>query len=80
MRRLPKLLIVGAAAVVTAIVGFALLRTIVPSSTVCSGTPTSGYCDTHVSQWAIVGLVAGFAIGGAVAWALLVRSGRITAS
>jgi len=67
MRRLPKLLIVGAAAVVTAIVGFALLRTIVPSSTVCSGTPTSGYCDTHVSQWAIAGLVAGFAIGGAVA-------------
>lgn len=76
MRRVNTVLIIGTAAILMAVVGYVLVLAVEPNSTVCHGTATIGYCDTHAGHWAIVGLIAGLIIGGAVASALVLRSKR----
>lgn len=76
MRRIPALLIIGTAGIVMAVVGYFVVLAIEPNSTVCYGTPKDGYCDTHASHWAVVGLFAGLVIGGAAAFALIRRGRR----
>ena len=73
MRRLPSILLVGATAIVTAVVGYLLVLAVAPNPTVCTGTPTDGYCDTHASHWTLVGLLAGLVMGAVVAIALVRR-------
>jgi Na+/glutamate symporter len=73
VKRWLQVLIIGSAALVTAVVGYILGIVAGPNQTVCHGTPTDGYCDTHAGHWAIVGLLVGLVIGGVVALALVRR-------
>ncbi len=59
-----------------AVLGYIIVLAVEPNSTVCHGTPTAGYCDTHASQWAVLGLIAGLIFGVAVAFALIRRKRR----
>ena len=76
MQRFPAILLVGAMAIVTAVVGYLLVLAIAPNPTVCTATPTDGYCDTHASHWTLVGLIVGLVIGAVVAIAQVRRSRR----
>jgi hypothetical protein len=73
MRWLPAILIIGIAGIVTAVIGYILVLAVEPNTTVCYGTPTDGYCDTHAGHWAIVGLIGGLIIGAVVATAFVRR-------
>jgi hypothetical protein len=76
MQRFSAILLVTAMAIGTALVGYLLALAIAPNPTVCIGTPTDGYCETHASHWTLVGLLVGLVIGAGVAIALVRRSRR----
>ena len=75
MRRIPALLVIGAAGIAMAVVGYLGVLAVEPNSTVCHGTPTDGYCDTHASHWAVAGLLAGWVIGAVISF-VVIRRGR----
>jgi hypothetical protein len=74
MDRWLQALIIGAATIATGVSGYLLTLAVAPNQTVCHGSPTDGYCDTHAWHWAIAGLLAGLIIGGGVGLAVLCRT------
>jgi uncharacterized membrane-anchored protein YhcB (DUF1043 family) len=67
MRRRLQDLIIWTIPFLAAIVGYILGVAVTPNHMVCHGASAGAYyCDTHAGHWAIVGLLAGLVIGGAI--------------
>lgn len=74
MRARLQITLVALSAVVMGAVGYLIALTLGATHTVCRGTVSAGYCDTHAGVWAVVALAFGVVIGGAVsAWGLRLR-------
>ena len=81
MRRWFQDLIIWTTPFVTAVVGYILGVDVTANRTVCHGAPTGAYyCDTHAGHWAIVGLLGGLVIGGAIALILMRRRNPLHAA
>ena len=60
--------------VVMGAVGYLIALRLGATHTVCSGTLSAGYCDTHAGTWAVAALAIGVVIGGAASvWGLRLR-------
>ena len=74
MKRWLKLLIVGVSAVAAGVVAYIVALALGASHTVCTGSASAGYCDTHAGVWALIALLIGLMIGAsASAWSLWTR-------
>lgn len=69
-----QITVVALSAVVVGAVAYPIALGLGATHSACSGTSSSGYCDTRAGAWALVALAIGVLIGGAVSvWGLRLR-------